>query len=238
MKNYFRFYLICFSSLIVFSTLLACKKNTMNSTLPPVTNTNEKKFLALGDSYTIGESVGTNERFPVQTEVLLQDSTHQIKAPQIIAQTGWTTTDLLAALQRENPPKNFDIVTLLIGVNNQYQGKSLDVYRNEFTTLLVKAIQYARENKNHVVVLSIPDYSVMPFSANLDKAKIAREIDAFNAVNKEVTRQIGVAYLDITPISREAATNPALIAGDGLHPSGEQYARWSALLAPIIKAGF
>ena len=238
MKNYFRFYLICFSSLIVFSTLVACKKTIMNSTPAPVANTNEKTFLALGDSYTIGESVGTNERFPVQTKVLLQDSTNQIKAPQIIAQTGWTTSDLLTALQRENPPKNFDIVTLLIGVNNQYQGKSIDVYRNEFTTLLVKAIQYARENKNHVVVLSIPDYSVMPFSANMDKEKIAREIDAFNAVTKEVTRQMGVTYLDITPISREAATNPALIAGDGLHPSGDQYGRWSALLAPIIKARF
>ena len=210
----------------------------MDSISTPVGNTNQKSYLALGDSYTIGESVGTNERFPVQTAVLLQDSNRLIKPPQIIAQTGWTTTDLLTALQRENPPKNFDIVTLLIGVNNQYQGKSLDVYRNEFTTLLVKAIQYARENKDHVVVLSIPDYSVMPFSANLDKQKIAREIDAFNAVNKEVTRQMGVTYLDITPISREAATNPALIAGDGLHPSGEQYARWAALLAPIIKARF
>ena len=210
----------------------------MDSITTAAGNTNQKSYLALGDSYTIGESVGTNDRFPVQTAALLKDSNRLIKPPQIIAQTGWTTTDLLAALQRENPPKNFDMVTLLIGVNNQYQGKSIDVYRNEFTTLLVKAIQFARENKDHVVVLSIPDYSVMPFSANLDKQKISREIDAFNAVNKEVTRQMGVTYLDITQISREAATNTALVAGDGLHPSGEQYARWAALLAPLIKAGF
>ncbi len=210
----------------------------MDSITTAAGNTNQKSYLALGDSYTIGESVGTNDRFPVQTAALLKDSNRLIKPPQIIAQTGWTTTDLLAALQRENPPKNFDMVTLLIGVNNQYQGKSIDVYRNEFTTLLVKAIQFARENKDHVVVLSIPDYSVMPFSANLDKQKISREIDAFNAVNKEVTRQMGVTYLDITQISREAATNNALVAGDGLHPSDEQYARWAALLAPLIKADF
>lgn len=238
MKKYFRLHLFYFSSLIVFSTLLSCKKTTMDSIITAVEDINGKSYLALGDSYTIGESVTASERFPMQTAALLKDSILQIKTPQIIAQTGWTTSDLLAALQRENPPSSFDMVTLLIGVNNQYQGKSIDVYRNEFSKLLVKSIQYARNNKNHVVVLSIPDYSVMPFSNNLDKPKIAREIDAFNAVNKEVTQQMGVAYLDITPISREASTNRALIAADGLHPSGEQYARWAALLAPLIKARF
>ena len=238
MKKYIRLASLCFCSLIVFSTLSACKKTTMDSIKIPVEPSNQKTYLALGDSYTIGESVGTNERFPVQTRALLLDSIPQIKTPQIIAQTGWTTADLISALQRENLPKNFDIVTLLIGVNNQYQRKSIDVYRNEFTTLLVKAIQFARENKNHVFVLSIPDYSVTPFAANMDKAKIAREIDEYNFISKEVCYQMGVTYLNITPISREAATNPALIAGDGLHPSGAQYARWSALLAPIIKERF
>ena len=238
MNKYFRIPFFCFCTLIVFSTLSSCKKTTMDSIISPDEPTNGKSYLAIGDSYTIGESVGTNERFPIQTAALLQDSNRLIKTPKIIAQTGWTTGDLLSALQRENPPKNYDIVTLLIGVNNQYQSRSLDIYRNEYTTLLVKAIQYAREDKNHVFVLSIPDYSVMPYAANMDKQKIAREIDAFNAVNKEVTLQMGVTYLDITPISREAATNAALIAGDGLHPSAEQYARWSALLAPIIKARF
>ena len=238
MEKHLRLVTLCVCSLIVFSTLSACKKNIMDSITMPADNTNGKTYLALGDSYTIGESVAASERFSMQAVAFLKDSGLQINTPQIIAQTGWTTTDLLIALQRENPPKNFDLVTLLIGVNNQYQGKSIADYRSEFKTLVVKSIEYARDNKNHVIVLSIPDYSVMPFSKNLDKQKIAREIDDYNYINKQVCQQMGVTYLNVTAISREAATNKALIAEDGLHPSAEQYARWSALLAPLIKARF
>lgn len=197
-------------------------------------NANEKTYLALGDSYTIGESVAIAECFPMQTTDLLKEANLNI-AVQIIAKTGWTTADLLSALAAENLPQNFDLVTLLIGVNNQYQQKSIEEYRNEFTTLLFKAIQYAGNNKNKVVVLSIPDYSVMPFSKNLDKQRIAKEVDAFNAINKEVSTQKGITYLDITAISREAATNEHLIAEDGLHPSAIQYSKWAALLALLLK---
>ena len=238
MEKHLRLVTLCVCSLIVFSTLSACKKNIMDSITMPADNTNGKTYLALGDSYTIGESVAASERFPMQAVAFLKDSGLQINTPQIIARTGWTTTDLLIALQRENLPKTFDLVTLLIGVNNQYQGKSIADYRSEFKTLVVKSIEYARDNKNHVIVLSIPDYSVMPFSKNLDKEKIAREIDDYNYINKQICQQMGVTYLNVTAISQEAATNAALIAEDGLHPSGVQYAKWAALLAPLIKARF
>ncbi|MEO5985105.1 MAG: SGNH/GDSL hydrolase family protein [Ferruginibacter sp.] len=191
-----------------------------------------QSFLALGDSYTIGQSVTASERFPEITVSLLNASGKKIQPPRIIATTGWTTRDLLNALN--NNPGTFDIVTLLIGVNNQYQGKSQDEYRSQFTTLLLKAIQYAGNRKNRVFVLSIPDYSVTPFAQGSDVAKIAREIDQFNAINKEISLSNGVNYLDITPISREGKTDGSLQAGDGLHPSGKQYLRWAQLLAPII----
>lgn len=235
MKNFFRLTIFCFCTLIVFSNLLACKKPIMD-TIKTADNKNGISYLALGDSYTIGERVAVNDRFPMQTTALLKNNDLQFQTPQIIATTGWTTTDLLNAIQEEKLSKGYDVVTLLIGVNNQYQRKSIDDYRDEFTALLNLSIQFARNNKNHVIVLSIPDYSVMPFSANLNKQLIARDIDAFNAVNKEVTESLGVTYLDITAISREAATNMDLVADDGLHPSGEQYGRWAALLAPLIKA--
>ncbi len=134
-----------------------------------------------------------------------------------------------------NPPKNnYDIVTLLIGVNNQYQGRSLNEYKMEFTDLLKRAITYAGNKKEHVFVLSIPDYSVTPYARGADTAKIAREIDSFNVANKAITLNEGIAYVDVTPISRDAKNNPSLIAMDGLHPSGEQYKKWSELLAPVI----
>ena len=124
---------------------------------------------------------------------------------------------------------------MLIGVNNQYQHKSIDEYNTEFTLLLNRAIQYARNNKNHVFVLSIPDYSVTPFAHGSDTARISKEIDLFNATNKAISNNIGVNYLDITPISREALNDPGLIASDGLHPSGKQYKRWAELLEEMMK---
>ena len=199
---------------------------------PPTQST--YSFLALGDSYTIGQSVTEVERFPNITAELLKAMGKGNSVPKIIATTGWTTTNLLAALAANPPGNNYDVVTLLIGVNNQYQGRSIAEYRMEFTQLLVKAIEYARGNKTHVFVLSIPDYSVTPFAQNSDIARIAMEIDLFNSVNKEISNAYGVNYLDITPISREGKTDNSLHANDGLHPSGKQYRRWATLLAPII----
>ncbi|HEY8689653.1 MAG TPA: SGNH/GDSL hydrolase family protein, partial [Chitinophagaceae bacterium] len=183
--------------------------------------------------YTIGQSVTEPERFPKQTVSLLRSQGIKINDPKIIATTGWTTKNLIDALNADPPQNNYDVVTLLIGVNNQYQGRSIDEYKTEFTILLNRAIQYAGSKSTHVFVLSIPDYSVTPFAQSSDTAKIAREIDQFNVENKKITIQLGVNYLDITQISRE--NDPALIAGDGLHPSGKQYKRWADLLAPMVK---
>lgn len=205
-------------------------------TLPPVMTTNDtaKTYLALGDSYTIGQSVEVSDRYPVQTVALLKGKGINIKDPDIIAVTGWTTTNLLDALNANPPQKNYAIVSLLIGVNNQYQGKSLEDYKTEFTELLNRSIMYAGNNRKHVFVISIPDYSVTPFARGRDTAAIAKEIDDFNAANKKIASDAGVHYLDITPISREAKDNLSLVANDGLHPSGEQYRQWSILLAPLM----
>ncbi len=192
-----------------------------------------KSYLALGDSYTIGQSVAAAERFPNQTAALLRAQNIKLADPVIIATTGWTTRDLINALNNTPPPNTYDVVSLLIGVNNQYQGRSLEEYKTEFSLLLNRAIQYAGNRPTHVFVLSIPDYSVTPFASGSNKAKIASEIDLFNAANKSISLQLGVNYLDITPISRES--DPMLIAGDGLHPSGKQYKRWAELLAPLMK---
>lgn len=199
----------------------------------PSPDPTSKTYLALGDSYTIGQSVAATERFPNQTTALLRAQNIKIADPVIVAITGWTTRDLINALNANPQPNTFDVVSLLIGVNNQYQRKSLEEYKTEFTLLLNRAIQHAGNKPTHVFVLSIPDYSVTPFASGSDKTRIAREIDQFNEANKVISLQLGVKYLDITPISREP--DPSLIAGDGLHPSGKQYRRWAELLEPLMK---
>jgi lysophospholipase L1-like esterase len=195
----------------------------------------KKNYLALGDSYTIGEAVAENESFPFQTADLLRINNVQFEDPEIIAKTGWTTGDLLNALNK-TPPKyqKYAAITLLIGINNQFQHKSLDEYKIEFLALLKRAIFYTGNINNYVFVLSIPDYSVAPFGRNYSAATIAREIDTFNDANKVISINAGVHYIDITPISREANTDPSLIAEDGLHPSGLQYKKWSEMLAPAM----
>jgi lysophospholipase L1-like esterase len=220
---------------IFLPAFISCTKANMN-TITSVDNSKAdtaKTFLALGDSYTIGQSVSSVDRFPSQTELILRGQNITIKDPQIIATTGWTTKNLIDALNTANLPTNFDVITLLIGVNNQYQGRSLDEYKTEFAWLVDRAIQYANKLPSHVFVLSIPDYSLTPFAQESDTAKIAREINQFNVENKKISLQLGVNYVDITPISREQ--DPELLAGDGLHPSGKQYKRWADLLAPMIK---
>lgn len=219
-------------SIILLPAFFSCSKKNMGSVTTPV-NPAAKTYLALGDSYTIGQSVSVTDRFPSHTVALLRGYGITINDATIIATTGWTTKNLLDALTSTTLPTNYDVVSLLIGVNNQYQGKSIEEYRAEFTTLLNRAIQYANNKPTHVFVLSIPDYSVTPFAANSNRAKIAAEIDQFNAINKSISSQLGVNYLDITPISRES--DMELIASDGLHPSGKQYKRWADLLAPMIK---
>lgn len=229
--------LICFSFLCI--PLLSCIKKNNDLVIQAATlmhTDTSKTYLALGDSYTIGESVPADQRYPAQTANLLRIQNIDIKDPDIIAVTGWTTADLIDALNLNPPRKTYSVVSLLIGVNNQYQHKSLDAYKIEFTELLNWAISYAGNNKDHVFVISIPDYSVTPFASAMDTAEIARQIDNFNDANKKISQDAGVHYLDITGISRQAKNTSSLTASDGLHPSGDQYRLWSELLAPLMLA--
>ncbi|MEY3577739.1 MAG: hypothetical protein RL394_1324 [Bacteroidota bacterium] len=194
----------------------------------------QKSFLALGDSYTIGESVPIYESFPYQTVQLLRNKGISMHAAEIIAKTGWTTDELMAGIDRTTFEKSYDIVTLLIGVNNQYRGKDPAVYEKEFEKLLNKAIAFAGGNKQHVFVISIPDWGATPFAASRDRVKIRKEIDLFNSINKKITDDAGIAYVSITEGSREATSNALLVAKDGLHPSGLEYGRWAKKLADAI----
>lgn len=194
------------------------------------------QYLALGDSYTIGESVAENERWPVQLAAQLHGAGVALDQPVIIARTGWTTGDLLDALERQQPQGPFALVSLLIGVNNQYQGRSSNEYRTQFHTLLQKSLALAGGKPGHLLVLSIPDWGVTPFAAKRNQEEIGAAIDRFNLINREETQQAGATYIDITPISRQATNDGALIAADGLHPSGKMYKLWVALALPAAQA--
>ena len=200
------------------------------------------KYLALGDSYTIGESVDESERWPNQLASLIESSPQFTKSigrteggveVTIVARTGWTTDELWKGIQATeiNPP--YDLVSLPIGGNNQYRGRDIEEYRKQFVFLLNKSIEYTGGNPKRVFVLSIPDWGVTPFAGGRDSQQIAIEIDLFNSVNREETEKAGAHYIDITPISREAVNDPSLIAGDGLHPSGKMYAEWAKLALPV-----
>jgi lysophospholipase L1-like esterase len=156
--------------------------------------------------------------------------------PLIIATTGWTTDELQAAIREHRLHETFSFVTLLIGVNNQYRGRDLDNYRKEFAELLNQAIVFANGHTQHVFVLSIPDWGVTPFAEGRDRAQIAKEIDDYNAANKEITLAHQCKYLDITDSTRKNGTDAAFLAEDGLHPSGKEYAVWAERLAPMVVA--
>ena len=202
--------------------------------LPPViiTDTLVIKYLALGDSYTIGEGVSAPERYPSQATVLLRQKGIFFGSVEYIAQTGWTTTNLAAAIASKNLTNTYDIVTLLIGVNDQYQKNDTTGYRAKFTNLLETSIRLAANKKSRVIVLSIPDYGITPFGAGWPKVGI--QIDQFNEINKSVTNEYKVAYLDITVISRRAANNSGLILGYGPHFTGAEYGLWAVPLADLI----
>lgn len=183
--------------------------------------------LALGDSYTIGEAVNVNERWPVQLAHRLRKDSIQVD-PVIVATTGWTTDELISGIVKADVEGTYDYVSLLIGVNNQYRGYPIDQYEREFKILLDQAIQFAGGNPYNVMVVSIPDYGITPFAKKklLDEEKIARELDNYNAIAEKISKLRDVKFIDITPGSRLAKDNPALIASDGLHPSGEMYKMW------------
>ncbi|MBC6489445.1 SGNH/GDSL hydrolase family protein [Flavihumibacter stibioxidans] len=191
-------------------------------------------YLALGDSYTIGEQVPLFESFPFRLVQLLRESGSQYTAPEIIAKTGWTTDELKQQIDHTLLLPKYDLVTLLIGVNNQYRGRTAENYRNEFVSLLKQAIGFAGNRPEAVVVVSIPDWGVTPFAEGRDRQQISRHIDQFNAINREEAGRLGAKYAEITKSSREAATDPELLAADGLHPSGKDYARWAAAIAELL----
>ena len=202
-----------------------------------MTNVSEEKkyrFLALGDSYTIGEAVPENECWPMQLVEMLNAVGKPFEKPQIIATTGWTSDELIAAIKIENPQGPFDLVSLLIGVNNQYRGYSKEVYAKEFEDLLNQAIDFAGKTTNNVVVVSIPDWGATPFAKDRNREEIATEIDEYNTINREISLQKGVHYVDITPGSRLALSDFSLVTSDELHPSGKEYRKWTEGIYKIV----
>jgi len=201
-------------------------------------DSNKMTYLALGDSYTIGEAVEAKDRYPHQAVEMLKASGIIFSEPKIIATTGWTTDELKKGIQAADiHGKTYDLVTLLIGVNNQYRGRPLDNYRSEFRQLLEDAIAFAKGDKSHVVVLSIPDWGVTPFAVNRgsDQEKVAREINHYNQAKREITQEMGVAYIDITEHYRINGMKPESVVSDQLHPSGLIYQFWAEKLMEIVK---
>jgi len=191
-------------------------------------------FLALGDSYTIGEKVEPAERWPVQLARALRAAGAVVDDPRIVARTGWTTDELANAIAEQNVGGVFSLVSLLIGVNNQYRGRPVAEYRDQFRGLLDQAIGFAGSRAARVIVLSIPDWGVMPFAEGRDRARIAREIDQFNTTARDEVVRARAAWVDITPISR--AMRDGWAASDGLHPSGAQYTEWARAAQPAATA--
>ena len=186
------------------------------------------KYLALGDSYTIGEAVSETERWPVQLVERLGENGVKVENPRIIATTGWTTYELQQAINDQEPSSDYDLVSLLIGVNNQYRGYDIQQYEREFVELLEQAISFARGIPSNVFVVSIPDYGVTPFakSKNLDTEKITSELNNYNQIARGIASSRKVQFFDITEWSRNAANDESLITSDGLHPSGKMYKNW------------
>ncbi|CAN4277213.1 SGNH/GDSL hydrolase family protein [Pseudoxanthomonas sp. LjRoot125] len=197
--------------------------------------TTELRYLALGDSYTIGEAVDEAGRWPMQLARLLRMEGVLVGDPRIIATTGWTTDELDAAITAAEPLGQHDFVTLLIGVNNQYRGRDVEEYRTQFAALLWRAIGFAGGRPDRVLVLSIPDWGVTPFGAQSgrDIEQIARELDAYNTAARTVCAQRDVAFVDITPVSRARGSEATMVAEDGLHPSAAMYTEWTRLAFPV-----
>ncbi len=200
-----------------------------------------KTYLALGDSYTIGEQVLPVDSFPYQTVQLLRKTGMETAAPEIIAKTGWTTDELKTAIAENTFLSSYDLVTLLIGVNDQYRGRTVEEYKPAFEELLKKAIGFAGNKNNNVFVLSVPDWGVTPFAALTPQGgkernlrNISEEITAFNAAAAEISQQYHCHFIDITAAQRRDGNRPGMLAADGLHPSGAEYAKWAEKLAVLI----
>ena len=196
-------------------------------------------YLALGDSYSIGESVLLEDNFPNQLTVLLNEESKQWSPARIIAKTGWTTDELQDGIKEAQKNDlllpSYDLVTLLIGVNDQYRGKPMEEYKPRFEALLQQAIQFTDNKPSRVLVISIPDWGITPYANGRDREQIAREIDGYNAINRKVALDHKVQYLNITNWTREAENDATLLASDGLHPSGKEYKRWAERISVMVK---
>jgi lysophospholipase L1-like esterase len=219
--------LLAFSSLLILIFISAMKYPNE----PEKTYT----YLALGDSYTIGEQVPGKDNFPNQVTRLLNEKRITFQSPTIIAKTGWTTDELQNAIDKASLKDHYDFVSLLIGVNNQYRGYSIENYAAEFESLLKQAIDFANNEPSHVIVLSIPDWGITPFAEGRNRGLIAKEIDDFNTINKQLADRYQVHYIDITPGTRKAADDGSLLAADGLHPSGKEYSFWAHQITDTIE---
>lgn len=219
----------------IFILMAACSAKNATTVEPDNLITGKYRYLSLGDSYTIGESVAPEERWSMILSDMLRKNGVDLSDPEIIAQTGWTTAELTDGIKSRNPQGPYNLVSLLIGVNNQYRGQSLERYRTELQGLLKQAIGFAGGNSERVFMLSTPDWGVTPFAKGSDQAKIASEIDAFNQVAQEECTKLGIAFVDITPLSRTAKNDISQIANDGLHFSGKMYRQWAEKALPTVQ---
>jgi len=194
------------------------------------------RFLALGDSYTIGEGVADEDRWPNQLTRALRARGFELDDPQLVARTAWTTDELFDAIAEADPRGPYDLVTLMVGVNDQYRSRPVDSFTKEYVTLVRRAIAFAARSPMRVLAISIPDWGATPFAASRDRAMISGEIAAYNDAGLKLATSLGVRWIDLTEMTREMQSNPALVESDGLHPSGEMYRRWSEyLLAPAAE---
>jgi lysophospholipase L1-like esterase len=223
---------------LLVSFLIFCCNSCAVSPPAPGAKASGESFLALGDSYTIGEGEVEAARWPIQLAALARQQGLAVQEPTIIARTGWTTAELQADIAAAHPASTYGLVSLLIGVNNQYRGQGVARYRPEFRELLRAAIGFAGGRPGRVVVLSIPDWGQSPFGQQQggDVAAIGREIDQFNAVAQDECRQAGVAYVDITPLTRAAAPDRSQFTRDGLHYSRAQMRQWAERVLPVVQA--
>jgi lysophospholipase L1-like esterase len=192
-------------------------------------------YLALGDSYTIGEGLPLQNSFPYQFVQALRKKKHAFAAPEIIAKTGWTTDELAAAIEEYNFLNQYNLVSLLIGVNNQYRGRSIEEYKMQFENLLNTALGLAGGKADHVLVFSIPDYSITPFAKKMDREKISHQIELFNSVCRAVSVQYKAQYIDISTNSKTIKTTKISTVQDGVHPSEKEYKKWAAKAVKAVK---
>lgn len=226
-----------FAMLLLLGTVFTgCKQDNPEPNInTPATKNAVYTYLALGDSYTIGQSVPVADQWGMQLADLLRKDGLDISNPVTIARTGWTTSELTKATQEANLNPTFDLVTLLIGVNNQYRGQPLATYRTEFSALLQTSVKLAEGKPKQVLVLSIPDWGATPFGSGNNRQRIAEEIDAFNSAAKEIAQEAGVTFINITPLTREFGNDPTYLASDGLHYSGKMHREWALLTLPKAK---